>query len=214
MADEQLSGGENVIVVSFADDSKAYDALTALEELDSQGQLDVIDVAVVTRAEDGRVQVKDDVADDAPVGTAGGGVVGLLIGILGGPIGVLVGGATGLLAGSLYDLADAEDTDSVLSEMSKSVRVGRTAVLAQVVEQSGAVVDTAMSRVSGTVARRSVYDVEAEVATAQEAQRKAKHEARKELVRARHEKHRDEAHAKVEELKAKLHRPKPAAASS
>src|SRR4051794_1299108 len=74
MADDQLSGGENVIVVSFADDSKAYDALTALEGLDSQGQLEVIDVAVVTRAEDGRVQVKDDVADDVPVGTAGGGV--------------------------------------------------------------------------------------------------------------------------------------------
>jgi uncharacterized membrane protein len=203
MATDPL-GGENVIAVSFTDDSKAYDALTTLEELNTQGQIHVIDVAVVTRGGDGRIQVKDEVGEDVPVGTASGGLVGLLVGILGGPIGVLVGGATGLLAGSLYDLADAEDTDSALSEMSKSIHEGRTAVLAQIVEQTDEVVDTAMARLSGTVARRSVYDVEAEVAAAQEAQRKAKLEARKELIKARHEKHRDEAHAKVEQLKAKL----------
>jgi uncharacterized membrane protein len=197
-------GGENVIAVSFADDSKAFDGLTALEELDSQDQIHVIEMSVVTRRDDGRIEVKDDVGDDVPVGTAGGGLVGLLIGILGGPVGLLLGGATGLFAGSLYDLADAEDTDSVLGEMSKSVQIGRTALLAQVGEQSREVVDTAMARLSGTVVRRSVYDVEAEVAAAQEAQRKAKHEARKELIKARHEKHHDEAHAKVEELKAKF----------
>jgi uncharacterized membrane protein len=207
MATDPLSG-ENVIAVSFADDSKAFEALTALEELDAQEQIHVIEVSVVTRGEDGSVQVKDEVGDDVPVGTAGGGLVGLLIGVLGGPIGVLIGGATGVLVGSLYDLADAEDTDSALSEMSKSIQAGRTALLAQVVEQSAEVVDTAMARLSGTVVRRSVYDIEAEVAAAQEAQRKAKLEARKELIKARHEKHRDEAHTKVEELKARFHREK------
>jgi uncharacterized membrane protein len=214
MADDAF-GGENVIAVGFADDSKAFDAVTALQELDAQGQIHVIESSVVSRRDDGRIQIKDEVGDYAPVGTLGGGLVGLLIGILGGPIGVLVGGATGVFAGSLYDFADADDTDSVLSEMSKSIQPGRTALLAQVTEQSPEVVDTAMARLSGTVVRRSVYEVEAEVAAAQEAQRKAKVEARKELIKARHEKHSDEAHAKVEELKAKLHgEKKPAVASS
>ena len=213
MTDDAM-GGENVIAVNFADDSKAFDALTALKELDSQEQIHVIEGSVVTRGADGRVQVKDQVGDDVPVGTAGGGLVGLLIGVLGGPIGVLIGGATGVLVGSLYDLADAEDTDSALSEMSKSIQPGRTALLAQVVEQSREVVDTAMARMSGTVVRRSVYEVEAEVAAAEEAQRKAKLEARKELVKASHEKHHEEAHAKVEELKAKFHREKKPAAAS
>jgi uncharacterized membrane protein len=196
--------GEHVIAVTFTDNHKAFDALTALEELDSQGQIHVIDASVVSRSDDGRVQVKDEVGDDLPAGTAGGGLVGLLIGILGGPVGVLIGGAAGLLAGSLYDLVDAEDTDSVLTDMSMTIQAGRTALLAQVVEQSSEVVDNAMARLSGTVLRRSVYDVEAEVAAAHEAERKAKVEARKELIKARHEKHRDEAHAKVEELKAKF----------
>jgi uncharacterized membrane protein len=196
---------ENVVVVDFTDDDSAYEALTTLKELDSQGQIKLVDGAVVTRGDDGRIQTKDQVGDDNLAGTASGGIVGLLIGILGGPFGVLLGGATGLLIGSLYDLADADDTDSVLSEVSKTVQAGRNAVLAQVVEQSPEVVDTAMARLSGTVVRRPVYEVENEIAAAQEAQREAKKAARKKLREARHEKRQEEAHAKVEELKAKLH---------
>jgi uncharacterized membrane protein len=204
MADETFSH-ENVIAVGFADDSTAYEALTTIKELDGQGQVRVVDAAVVTRGDDGRVSVKDEVGDDTLVGTASGGIVGLLIGILGGPLGVLIGGASGLLIGSLYDMADADDTDSVLSEVSKTVEVGRNALLAQVVEQSPEVVDAAMARMSGTLVRRSVYDVKSEIVAAQEAQRKAKRKARHELREARHEKHREEVDAKIEELKSKLH---------
>jgi uncharacterized membrane protein len=196
---------ENVVAVGFADDSTAFEALTTLKELDSQGQLRVVEAAVVTREDDGRVHVKDQVGDDTFVGTASGGLIGLLVGVLGGPLGVLIGGATGLLIGSLYDLDDADETDSVLSEVSKTVQVGRNALLAQVVEQSHEVIDTAMDRLSGTVVRRSVEDVESEIAAAEEAQRKAKKEARKKLREARHEKHREQVRAKIEELKAKLH---------
>jgi uncharacterized membrane protein len=196
---------ENVMAVNFGDDAEAYKALTQLKELDEQGQVELAGAAVVVRGEDGHVEIKDDVDDTDLEGAASGGIVGLLIGILGGPFGVLLGGATGLLIGSLYDMADADDTDSVLSEVSKTVQAGRNAVLAQVVEQSPEVVDTAMARLSGTVVRRSVYEVESEIAAAQEAQREAKKEARKKLREARHEKRQEEAHAKVEELKAKLH---------
>jgi uncharacterized membrane protein len=195
----------NVIAVGFADDSTAFEALTTLKELDSQGQLKLVEGAVVTRADDGHIDVKDQVADDELVGTATGGLLGLVIGILGGPLGVLIGGATGLLVGSLFDLDDADTTDSVLSEVSKTIHVGRNALLAQVVEQSPEVIDTAMARLSGTVVRRSVYDVKSEIVAAEEAQRQAKREARKKLRDARHEQHRDEVQAKFEDLKAKLH---------
>jgi uncharacterized membrane protein len=207
---------ENVIVVGFAEDDRAYDAVTALKELGQQGQVEVVAVTVVTRGDDGRVDIKDEVSEDTYIGTAGGGLIGLLVGILGGPFGVLIGGATGVLVGSLFDMADLDDTDSVLSEVSKSVQTGRTAMLAQVVEQSPEVVDTAMSRLGGTVVRRPVYEVEAEIAAAEDAQRAAKREARKALLEARLQHHRDEAHKKVEELKAKLHHGdrKPAASAS
>ena len=205
---------ENVVVVAFSDDNTAFEALTTLKELDSQGQLRLVEGAVVTRGEDGHIDVKDEVGDDTLVGTATGGVTGLVIGILGGPLGVLIGGATGLLIGSLYDMDDADSTDSVLSEVSKTVQVGHNALLAQVVEQSPEVFDTAMARLSGTVVRRSVYDVKSEIVAAEEAQREAKREARKRLRDARREEHREEVDGKIEELKAKLHPDRKAAAPS
>ena len=136
---------------------------------------------------------------------ASGGLVGLVIGVLGGPLGILIGGATGLLIRSLVDIDDADDTESVLSDISKSVRGGLTALLAELTEPSSEVIDTAMARLGGTVLRRSVDEVEAEIAAAEKTQREAKKQAFKELHEARHKKDKGEIHAKVEELKAKLH---------
>jgi uncharacterized membrane protein len=201
---------DNVLVVTFGEDPEndknAYQALTDLKQLDSQGQIKITSAAVITRDLDGRVDVKSDVGKDPWVGTASGGVIGLLIGILGGPLGALIGGSYGLLVGSLFDLDDAEKTESVLGDIAKQVHPTRTALLAQVTEESPEVIDTAMARLGGEVMRRPVVDVEEEIAVAEEAQRKAKHEARKELQKARLEKNKEDAHAKVEALKSKLHR--------
>ena len=203
---------DNVLVVSFGEDPEndknAYQALTDLKQLDSQDQIKIAGAAVVTRDPDGRIDVQSEVGDDPYVGTASGGIIGLLLGIIGGPLGVLLGGTYGALVGSLFDIDDVETTESVLGEISKQVQPTRTAVLAQVNEQSPEVIDTAMARLGGEIMRRPVVDVEQEIAAAQEAQREAEREARKELQKARREKSKEDAHAKVEELKSKLHRPK------
>ena len=203
---------DNVLVVSFggdpANDTNAYQALTDLEQLDSQGQIEIADAAVVTRDHDGHLEVKSEVGNDPYLGTASGGLIGLLLGIIGGPLGILLGGTYGALVGSLFDIDDAETTGSVLGEISKQVKPTRTVVIAQVGEQSPEVIDAAMARLGGDVMRRPVVEVEQEIAAAQEAQRKAEREARKELQSARLEKSKADAHATVEELKAKLHRTK------
>jgi uncharacterized membrane protein len=201
---------DNVLVVTFGDDpehdTNAYQALTDLEQLDAQGQIKIAGAAVISRDADGRVDVKSEVGDDSYVGTASGGIIGLLLGIIGGPLGVLLGGSYGALVGSLFDIDDVTTTESVLGEISKQVQPTRTAVLAQVTEQSPEVIDAAMARLGGDVMRRPVLEVEQEIAAAQDAQRKAESEARTELRKARVEKSKEEAHAKVEELKSKLHR--------
>jgi uncharacterized membrane protein len=201
---------ETVLVVTFGEDpendTNAYQALTDLKQLDSQGQIKIAAAAVVTRDPDGRVDVKSDVADDPYIGTASGGLIGLLVGVIGGPLGVLLGGTYGALVGSLFDIDEVETTESVLGEISKQVQPTRTALLAQVTEQSPEVIDTAIARLDGAVMRRPLIDVEAEIVAANEAQRNAEREARKELQRARVDKSKTEAHAKVEALKAKLQR--------
>ena len=197
--------GHNVIAVSFEDDRSAYKALSILKELEAQHRLRVQEAVVVARGEDGQVVAKDRVESSDLPATAGGGLLGLLIGVIGGPLGVLVGGTYGLFVGSMFDLYDAGEADTALGAISGSVKVGQTALLAVVDEPSTEVVAAAMADLGGTVARRSVADVEAEIAAAEDAERKAKQEARKELHRQRREHDKAAVNAKVAELKAKLH---------
>jgi uncharacterized membrane protein len=195
----------SVIAVSFDDDQNAYNALTALKELDSQKRVGIQEAAVVVRREDGQVVEKDRIAAPDLPGMASGGLIGLLLGIIGGPLGMLIGGTGGLMIGSLFDIYDMEETESALGAISSTVRIGTPTLVAVIGEQSPEVVDVAMSGLGGTVVRRPVADVEAEIAAAEEAERKAKREARKELIRGRHDHDKAAVKAKLDELKGKLH---------
>jgi uncharacterized membrane protein len=205
---------ENVVAVSFSEDANAYEALSRLKELDASGDVGVEGAAVVVRDDDGKIVTKDQIGDESVEGTVGGGLVGLLVGVLGGPLGVIVGGATGVLVGSLFDEDDTDETESALADISKSIRVGSTGLLADVSEETPVAVDAVMANLGGTVIRRSAGDVQAEVAAAEEAQREAKTRARKELRDARQQKQKAEIDAKLADLKAKLDRHKKPGATS
>ena len=213
MLDDAVTA-ENVIAVSFSDDANAYKALSRLKELDANGEVAVRDAAVVVRGDDGKIVTKDQFGEENVEGTATGGLIGLVIGVLGGPIGVIVGGASGVLVGSLFDQDDTDETESAIADMSKSIGVGPAGLLADVSEESPAAIDAVMGNLGGTVLRRSAADVQAEVAAAEEAQRAAKKKAREELRDARHRKQKEEIDAKLADLRAKLSRQKKPAATS
>jgi uncharacterized membrane protein len=204
---------ESVLAVNFDDDTNAYAALTSLKELDEQGQLKLNGAAVVLRNEDGQIETKEEIGDTGFAGTATGGVVGLIVGVLGGPLGILIGGYTGLLVGSLFDMDESDHTESALSDIARSVRPGRPALIAAATEQSPEVLDAAMKTLGGTVARRSLDVVLSEIAAAEDAQRAAEREARKKLHAEREAKAKEDVHAKIDELKAKVHH-QPVSASS
>jgi uncharacterized membrane protein len=201
---DQMFTADSVIAVSFPEEANAYEALARLKELDSKGSIDVPGAAVVAREQDGKITIKDQFGQERYQDTASGGLLGLLVGVLGGPLGVIVGGATGILVGSLFDEDDDDETRSVLGDMSKSIRVGPPGLLAEVSEPAPEAVDAVMAHLNGTMVRRSAADVELEIASAEDAQLAAKKKARHELREARHKEHKEKADAKVAELKAKL----------
>ncbi len=203
---------ENVVLVSFDEESKAYQAATVLKEASGEGRIDLHAVAVVQRMEDGTLRVKEGDADDFPVGTwtggavgAGtGGILGLTLGTLGGPLGLLLGGAYGALLGSLFDLDAADEAESVLATMARAIQPGKTALIAHVTEPAVEVVDGEMERLGGEVVRRPVADVEAEIAAAEDAAMAADEEARRKLREEREAEQKEKVHHKIDELKAKL----------
>jgi len=198
-------GHENVIAVSFKEDSKAYEAITDLKDLEARETINLRAAAVVVRGQDGQIVVKDEVGDSEFPTTAAGGLIGLVIGIIGGPLGVLIGGATGVLAGAIFETDDEDKSESVLAEISRKVSVDHATLLAQLFEPDPADVDTTMAALGGTVLRERAGAVEAEIAAAQKAQCEAKKKARKELREQREAQHKEEVHAKIEVLKEKLH---------
>lgn len=203
---------ETLIAVTFAENGNAVHALELLRELENRGEVGIEGLALVTRNDDGQL-VENHLTDDAWQGRVGGGLIGVLVGILGGPLGILLGGSAGVLVGALVDGRDADEHDSVVSDVSKSIHVGETAVVADLVEDRPEIIDTAMAPLGGSVLRRPVDEVKAEVAVADKAQRAAEKEARKQLREGRHHMRKEEIHVKVEEMKTKLHRPAAAVAS-
>jgi uncharacterized membrane protein len=175
MADEPPTP-ETLVAVTFAEHDNAVHALARLRELESAGEVGIEGLALVTRNHDGQL-VANHLTDDARTGRAGGGLIGLLVGILGGPVGILLGGSAGVLAGALVDGRDADEADSVMSDLSKSIQVGETAVVAEFVEDRPESIEAAMTSLGGNVLRRPVDEVKAEVAVADKAQRAAEKEA-------------------------------------
>jgi uncharacterized membrane protein len=196
---------ENVVIVRFAEPSKAYQALTVLKQCDADGRIALDSAAVVERTPDGDLQIQESADNVGLEGTASGSVIGMLVGVLGGPLGLLLGWGGGALIGGTYDMDRADETDDTLSMLGRAIAPGSTAVVASVTEPAVEVIDGEMGKLDGEVTRRPLDEVMNELETAQEAADAAAKEAR----RAMREKRKAEVHAGLDErvgrLKEKLH---------
>ena len=183
---------DNVVLVGFTEQSKAYQALSRLRQAGDAGQVDVRSAALLERGPDGVVRVPE--GDDAAPGVAiaGGGLIGMLVGVLGGPLGVLLGTSTGMLTGGVAAAAHADDQDVALAALAGQIAPGSTVLVAEVGEVTPDVVDKTMATLGGTVTRRSAADVYAEVQSARAAQEAAEAEARRVLRDQRRAEHQDQ----------------------
>ena len=98
----------NVVVAVFNVESEGYQALTELKNAVSGDKFFVSAAALVKKDEDS-CQYLDGfdtglyTADDA----IAGGLLGMMLGVIGGPLGLLIGGSYGALVGMVIDDEDA-----------------------------------------------------------------------------------------------------------
>jgi uncharacterized membrane protein len=194
-----MSEGHNLIAVTFENDSKAFEALSTLKQAGSAGRVSIDSAAVVERHADGRISVPE--AADAVIGTgmAGGGLLGILLGVLGGPVGVFFGFGAGALVGSMFDVRRAERESGVLDLLADALPLGGKALVAEVEEYAVEVVDGEMSALGGTVLRIPAVEVLAAV----EAAEKATVAAEREAARVMHEERKQQVKTKIGEIEAK-----------
>ncbi len=158
---------ENVVFVAVPDMDRATELRNDVERLHSEHGFRLESAAIVMRAADGRVTLYDEVADPDAGVTAAGTAVGAVVGLLTGPLGLLVGGATGAVVGSLFDIAESEDSHAVLGAMSRAVAPGTAALVAIVHEPTPALLDRAAASHGGVVLRSPRGEVELRMAEAE-----------------------------------------------
>ena len=188
---------ENVVVVRFTEPSKAYQALSVLKECDADGRIGLRSAAVVERTPTGELRTVEG-ADNV-------GLVGMLIGVLGGPVGVLVGWGSGALMGGVFDIARVEKSDEALAGLGTAIPPESTAVIAGVEEPAVEVIDGEMAKLGGEVTRRPLGEVMSELESAERAADAAAFEARRTLVEQRKVEVKADFDERVGKLKETLH---------
>jgi len=143
---------ERMLAVIFDDEKKAYEGTHALSRLDLEGEISIFAEAVVSKNTDGKLSVKQ-VDGDFPIRTLGGTAIGSLLGLLGGPIGFGIGAAAGTFAGAMADIRVSGVDGEFLDDVSKSLKPGKFALVADVSEDWVTPVDTRMEALGGTVYR-------------------------------------------------------------
>jgi uncharacterized membrane protein len=94
---------ESVVVVRFNEPSKAHQALSLVKRWYAEGRIGLRNAAVVERTPQGELCITKGTTNVGPIGTAGGSLIGMLIGVLSGPVGVLTGwGAVAWRASTLF----------------------------------------------------------------------------------------------------------------
>lgn len=191
-----------VALVSFPQKADAYQALSDLQS--SPVSAVVSAAALVERDADGRITMPE--GDDASAGSgfAVGSLVGLLVGVFGGPLGMLLGWGVGAATGGLMDADRADEQDSALLELSRTIRPGSNALVLETDEDDPAALDHFVDDHGGVIVRRLLDQVLNEIEAEDEAARAAQ-KAATEKLRAEHKAERKESREeRLAKLKAKF----------
>lgn len=167
----QVSNMEKqVAVLTFGEDIQSYKAFSVIKKYHLEHQLKVEQIAVIKRKIDGELSVEDFLDITGADKTNKGGLIGMFVGILGGPFGILLGGLIGSTIGIFRDKKEVTHAYSVFENTLKSIKPGKTGVIAIVEETKEDILDNIVHEGNGKIDRY----LEAELRSEIEATRKNK----------------------------------------
>jgi uncharacterized membrane protein len=116
--------------ISFDDDLRAVEFMTAITRLARDGKLQLRDAVFVIKDEGGRTHVRETTDLQAgPTALTAGLWTGLLGLLLGGPVGMLIGGGVGAGAGAVTaKVVDLGVTDEFVAQLREMVQPGTSTV--------------------------------------------------------------------------------------
>lgn len=194
---------EKMIIATFDDEKRAYEASRILRELDGDGSIAVFAMSVIGKDASGKWTVKE-AANQGPLGTGVGLVTGTVLGLLGGPVGVAIGAGVGTLGGLFYDLGNAGVGGDFLADAGEQLAAGKYALVAELWEEWTMPVDARLEALGGVVTRRARQEVVDVQLQRDAATLKADLEQLKAERAQAAKEHRAKLDAKIEAVKGKL----------
>ena len=189
-----------IALVVFPERSTAYEAFSKISRTAQTGALSISAGAVVERNVNGTVEVAEHIDGFKGSGTAGGGLLGMVVGVLGGPLGMLFGLGVGALAGSLVDADRIDVGTEAIAEFGRTIAPGSNAILLETSEGTTDALDRVVRDLGGTIIRRESSEVLDELVAQQaaaEAAAKAAHEKIRDEKKAARKEQREERIAKL-----------------
>ncbi len=191
----------NIIVSIFEVESEGFQAITEFRNNREIGE-SFMSEAILVKKDKGTYEILDsyDTGEVTASDTVTGGLLGMCIGVLGGPIGMLLGGSIGALAGAGVDAADASGNMSLLEQMIGKLGDDTLALIALAYEEDESLFDDVLSKYDTIIARFDAAVIEHEVEKAKEMEKEMENMAKLEVRRQKKQEHQ----AKVEERRNKM----------
>jgi len=146
---------ERMLVATFDNETNAYHASRALEDLHQLGAIAVNASAVITRNAHGETSILP-THHATPQAALGGAVIGMLAGVFWGFTGAMIGWGLGLAIGALADFDRARGNRHFAAYTLSTLPRGSAAVVAQIDEDSVTPLDRRLAELGGTVVRRDL----------------------------------------------------------
>ncbi|MDA9470362.1 DUF1269 domain-containing protein [Enterococcus sp. 5H] len=173
---------KRVIITHFEVESQAYQAFSEIKKLYAERQIKGEQMAVVTHVNDGAHQFKiDDFLDFTGNNhTAKSSMIGMLVGILGGPLGILLGWFAGSIFGASQDAKEIQGAQTVFEHVTKQIGEGETGLILIAEEDDNRPLNQLiMNELGGEITRLDFDDVEKEITDAKDVEKETKDSAEK-----------------------------------
>lgn len=175
-----MANNDKVIIMSFDTESKSYQAFSELKTLHGKGEIRGEQMAVIEHRSNHNLEPKDFIDFTGNDKTFKGSMIGMLVGILGGPLGVLLSWFTGSMIGTSQDVKEVKNAMSIFEKAIQIIPEGETGVILICNEENtGHIDDIVLEQLNGKMERLEKSDVEEELEEAKYAEKEAQEGAKK-----------------------------------
>jgi uncharacterized membrane protein/sporulation protein YlmC with PRC-barrel domain len=148
-----------LLIATFDEVGGADQAMDRLKALLKKGVIEIRNMAVLVKEQDGKVSFKETEDVDARHGALFGAITGGLIGLLGGPAGVVLGAAAGAATGRVAaDKIDRGFSDEYLETLQNGLQPGSSALVTLVEAASVDKVIGTLADLKGQPVRQKLTD--------------------------------------------------------